>query len=281
MAVNPDTRATFWYGCNMARHGEIIRLCTQILAAVGVDAAPAGGPGYCCGSPQEKTARIAAGMAERTVEKFNDAGRDQVITWCPSCHMNMDDFMAPVTEAAFETQHITELLHARRERLRPFLTQPVSARVLVHAHHGFNGRVPVNKDVPDLLRMIPAITVLDHALRVPGHMCSALASIPGGLPAAHRNTLAAMAEIGADTLTTVFHSCHREAVALERGRNIRVVNWIHLLAQSMGLAHEDEYKLWRNADDPRAVLGEGRIAALGETTFVRLVEPELRKPSVV
>ena len=45
-----------------------------------------------------------------------------------------------------------------------------------------------------------------------------------------------MEEAGADTLATVFHSCHREAVALERGRPIRVANWIHLLADAMGLA---------------------------------------------
>lgn len=281
MAVTPDIHATFWYGCNMARHGEIIRLSTHILAAVGVDAAPAGGPGYCCGSPQEKNARIAAGMAERTMTKFNATGRDQLITWCPSCHMNMDDFMAPVTEAAFETQHITQLLHARRERLRPLLANAVNARVLLHAHHGFNGRVPVNNDVPDLLHMIPGVEVVESNLRVPGHMCSALASIPNGLAHAHRATLDAMAETGADTLVTIFHSCHREAVALERGRAIRVVNWIHLLAESMGVAHVDEYKSWRNAENPREAVGEERVAALGEITFERLLEPELsRKPAV-
>ena len=103
MAV-ADASVTFWYGCNMTRHGEIVRLVTQILEAVGVEAAPAGGPGYCCGSPQEANARIAAGMAARTVEKFNAARRDTVVTWCPSCHMNMDDLMAPVTPTAFETR---------------------------------------------------------------------------------------------------------------------------------------------------------------------------------
>ena len=216
MALTPDASVTFWYGCNMARHGEIVRLATRILAAVGVDAAPAGGPGYCCGSPQEKNARIAAGMAERTVRKFNEAGRETVVTWCPSCHMNMDDLMAPATEAAFETQHITELLVARKERLRPLLTTPVEARVLLHAHHGFHGRVPVNADVPALLGMIPGLTLLDHPLRIPGHMCSAIAAVPGQLAQARRETLAAMQDVDADTLATIFHSCHREAVALER-----------------------------------------------------------------
>jgi hypothetical protein len=170
MAVTQDVKVTFWYGCNMTRHGEIVRLVTHILEAVGVAAAPAGGPGYCCGSTQEANARIAAGMAARTVEKFNEAGRDTVVTWCPSCHMNMDDLMAPVTETAFETQHITQLLAARAERLRPLLTHTVPARILLHAHHGFHGRVPVNTDVPMLLSMIPGVTVLDHPLRIPGHM---------------------------------------------------------------------------------------------------------------
>lgn len=275
------SRVVFWYGCNMARHGEIIRLAARMLEAVGVDAAPAGGPAHCCGSPKESNARIAEGMARRTVEKFNATGRDKVVTWCPSCHMNMDDFMAPATEAAFETQHISELLHARRDRLRPLLTRPVQARALLHAHHGFHGRVPVNDLVPDLLRLIPGVEVAAHGLRVPGHMCSALAVVPGALAQAQRATLAAVAESGADTLVTVFHSCHRETVALERGRNLRVANWIHLLAESMGLPFEDGYKAWRNAADPREAAGPARIDAAGEVAFERLVEPELRRPAPV
>ena len=49
-------------------------------------------------------------MARRTVEAFNAAGRGQVVTWCPSCHMNMQDSMAPVTPTNFETVHVTEAL---------------------------------------------------------------------------------------------------------------------------------------------------------------------------
>jgi hypothetical protein len=132
-----------------------------------------------------------------------------------------------------------------------------------------------------LLGMIPGLTVLDHPLRVPGHMCSAIAPRPGVLAQAHRDTLAAMEEVGADTLVTVFHSCHRDAVALERGRPIRVVNWIHLLAEGMGLAHTDEYKLWRNAEDPRAAIGTDRITNSGDTAFEQLVEPELRRAPTI
>lgn len=279
MAVTPE-RAVFWYGCNMTRHGEVIRATTRLLELVGIDTAPAGGPAHCCGSPKDASARIAEGMARRTVQAFNASGRATVVTWCPSCHMNMQDSMAPVTPTNFETVHVTEALWARRDRLAPLLARRVEARVLLHAHHGFNGRVAVNDLVPGLLRLIPGITMVEHPYRAPGHMCSSIAAVPGALADAQRATLAAMRETGADTLVTIFHSCHRESVALER-HGIRVANWIHLLAQSLGIPAEDEYKVWRNAEDPRAAIGEERIAAAGEVAFSRLVEPELRKPPPV
>lgn len=282
MAVgDTGARAVFWYGCNLLRHGEIIRLSERLLREVGVDAAPAGGPAHCCGSPQEGNARIAGAMGRRTVEAFNATGREQVVTWCPSCHMNMQDLMAPVTPARFGTTHITEVLHARRDRLRLLLTRAVPARVLLHRHLGFQPRVPVNDLVADLLLLVPGLTVVEHPLAVPGHMCSALAGVPGALATAHRMTLEAMAASGADTLCTIFHSCHREAVALERGRPIRVANWVHLLAQSAGWPCEDGYRALRNAADPRAAAGEAGLAAVGEVAFERLLEPELRKPPPV
>ncbi len=276
----PPDRAVFWFGCNLVRHAEVIRASARLLEAVGVEADPAGGPSHCCGATQEANARITEGMGRRTVEAFNATGRDQVITWCPSCHMNMQDAMAPVTPTNFETSHITEVLHARRDRLRDVLVRPVAARVFLHRHLGFQPRVPVNDLVADLLRMIPGITVVEHPYAVPGHMCSSLAAVPGSLAEAHRTTIEAMQATDADTLATIFHSCHREAVALERGRPwLRVANWIHLLAESAGWPAEDGYKALRNAEDPRVAAGD--LAGVGEAAFERLVEPELRRPGTV
>jgi hypothetical protein len=119
----------------------------------------------------------------------------------------------------------------------------------------------------------------DEAL--PGHMCSALAGVPGALAAAHQANLAAMARHGADTLCTIFHSCHREAVALERGRDISVMNWVHLLARSAGWEFRDEYKHLRNAEDPRAALDDGALERIGADVFTQLIEPELRRKPVV
>jgi Fe-S oxidoreductase len=49
MAVS-DNRVTFWFGCNMLRHAEMIRLSILLLEKAGYDVATAGGPAYCCGT---------------------------------------------------------------------------------------------------------------------------------------------------------------------------------------------------------------------------------------
>ena len=263
---------TFWFGCNMTRHGEIVRLTMRLLEAVGITAEASGGPATCCGSPKEPSAAINAGMAARTVQEFNSRATPQVATWCPSCHMNMQDFMAPATPTNFETLHITEVLHAKRDQLRPLLTHAVPARVLLHQHIGFDGRVPVNRMVADLLALIPGMTVLEQKL-LPGHMCFGFQSIPGALEKAQRETLGAMAAVQADTLCTIFHSCHREGVNLERHNPIQVKNWVHLLAEAAGWDHHDDYKAWRNG----GAVPETAQQAAGDAVFEKLVAPELAK----
>src|SRR6185295_14554302 len=90
MALAGD-RITFWFGCNMLRHAEMIRLSIMLLERIGYDVSTAGGPAYCCGTAHDHQPRGASNMAGRTVDRFNDAakkdGRSTVVTWCPSCHM--------------------------------------------------------------------------------------------------------------------------------------------------------------------------------------------------
>lgn len=275
------TESLFWYGCNMTRHGEIIRLSQRLLEAVGVGAAPVGGPGACCGSPKESTPRIAEGMANRTMATFNESGAPRVITWCPSCHMNLDDFMGQSKDRNFDSRHLSQALWERREALAPLLTHPVRARFLVDRHVGFQGSAPVNDIIPAMLAMIPGATHVDHTLRGGSYMCFGLANVPGALPDHQRATLAALRESGADTLVTIFHSCHREMIGLERDHGVRVLNWVHLLAEGMGWDYTDDYKAWRNADDKLAAIGPERVEAAGETAVRKLVLPELERPRPV
>jgi Fe-S oxidoreductase len=272
------TNALFWYGCNMTRHGEIIRLSTRMLEAVGVGAQPVGGPGACCGAPKETTPRIAEGMGKRTMQRFNETGAERLITWCPSCHMNLHDFMGATVGQKAESTHLTEALWARREALASMMTRRVKARVLLHSHVGFADRVAVNRLVHDLLALVPGVGIVEHAYCSPSYMCSGLAAVPGAIADVRSRSLAAVAETGADTIVTIFHSCHREWVTLERDGGPRVLNWVHLLAEGLGWDYQDEYKAWRNSPDPAAAIGEERMAIAGEDAVRKLVLPELTRP---
>jgi len=270
-------RVTFWYGCNVLRHGDIIHACLDILRAIGFEPSPVGGPDYCCGTVKDVNQMTAGGMATRTVGKLNDRGA-RVVAWCPSCHSHMHDFMEKGNDRQFDMTYLVELLHAKRERLAPLLVHPVPMRVMLHKHIGFNELVPVNRMVPELLRMIPGVSVVDDGYLAPGYMCASFAILPQALQDIHASTVLAVKASGADALVTTFHQCYREMVGLDAAGATPVYNYIQLIARSMGLPYEDEYKAWKRAGEgARELIGTERIAKVGIEFYERAILPELKK----
>ncbi|MCE2945746.1 MAG: heterodisulfide reductase-related iron-sulfur binding cluster [bacterium] len=299
-------KVVFWYGCNVVRHGDIIHSSIEILRAIGLEVAPVGGPSYCCGTSKDANLRAADGMAKRTVGKFNDLAirlaeggpppadgtgaaasgapapaeplaAAKVVTWCPSCHRHMNQFMGEYTDPQFPMSHFTQVVHAQRERLRERLVHRVERRVVLHRHFGFR-EVDVNPLVEDLLRLIPGLELVDSDVSVPGHMCSALVSVPAALKDVTRGVCDLAREAGADTVATVFHSCQRVLCGLEATEPFKVVNYVSLLGEAMGLSLVDEYKEWKLAGSADAVLeriGADRVEELGEAFVREQLMPEL------
>ena len=270
-------RITFWYGCNVLRHGDIIHTCIELLRALNYDPRPVGGPDYCCGTVKDANQTAAGGMATRTVGRLNERGA-RVVAWCPSCHSHMHDFMEHAAERRFEMSYLVELLHARRAELAALLVRPVPMRVFLHRHVGFNDLVPVNRMVPELLRLIPGVEVVDADYVAPGYMCASFAGLPKALADIHTNTVRAAKEAGAEAVVTIFHQCYREILGLDAAGAIPVYNYMHLIARSMGLAYEDEYKEWKRAGEgASALIGPERIGKVGVTFYERAILPELKK----
>ena len=270
-------RITFWYGCNVLRHGDIIHACLDLLRALGFDPQPVGGPDYCCGTVKDANQTAAGGMAVRTVGRLNERAAP-VVAWCPSCHSHMHEFMSEAAQRRFDMTYLVELLHARRAGLAPLLVHPVPMRVVLHQHVGFNELVPVNRMVPEILALIPGVEVLDAGYVAPGYMCASFAAVPRALEDIHASTARAAKRAGADAVVTIFHQCYRELLGLDAAGVTPVYNYIHLLARSMGLAYEDEYKAWKRAGDGAAALiGPRRMAKVGVEFYERAIAPELRK----
>jgi Fe-S oxidoreductase len=268
---------TFWYGCNVLRHGDIIHSCLDILRALGFDAAPVGGPDYCCGTVKDANQTTAGGMATRTVGRLNSRSA-RVVAWCPSCHSHMHDFMERANDRQFGMTYLVDLLYENRQKLAPLLVQPVPLRVILHKHLGFQELVPVNRMVPELLRLIPGVEVIEDDYQVPGYMCASFAGIPAALEDMHASTIKEARTARADAVVCTFHQCYRELLGLEAKGLTQVYNYIQLIARSMGLAYEDEYKAWKKAGEGAvSLIGEERIAKVGVQFYERAILPELKK----
>jgi len=276
-------RVVFWYGCNVVRHGDIIRHAIDLLRAVGVEPEPVGGPSYCCGTQKDDKLHAAQGMAKRTVGKLNAFDAGKVVTWCPSCHRHMNAFMGRYNEADFSVSHFVQILHSNRERLAAaFTRQPAPRRVLLHRHRGFHEVADLNELVADLLRLVPGLTVLESGYEAPGHMCSALVPVPAALRDVTRRLCEEARGAGADDVATVFHSCQRMMCGLEASEPFRVVNYVALLGAALGREYPDEYKSWKTAagaEQIRERIGAEGIARMGGQIFEKALLPELlRRP---
>jgi len=276
MAVS-DERVTFWFGCNMLRHAEMIRLSIMLLERVGYDVSAVGGPAYCCGTVHDHEPRAASTMAARTVGRFNEGatrdGRDKVITWCPSCHMHMSDIMAPGNVTHFDIAHLSEILSDRAAQLTSVMNVPVKRRVLLHRHVGFATHVAINSRVVSVFSRISGLELIEGPAH-PGHMCSALAPTPDALAAAARETWTAASANGCDTVCTIFHSCHRELTALDGRDNVCIRNWVQIVAEAMGIIASDAYRDWRTGGTPDIAA----ISRAEDRWYRQLVEPELQRP---
>ena len=271
-------KITFWYGCNVLRHGDIVHSCMDVLRALGYDASPAGGPDFCCGSTKDANAVAADGMAQRTVDRLNKRGADRVVAWCPSCHLQSAEFMEKGYAPKYDMQYFLELLHEERARLKPLLKHAVPMRVFLHRHIGFNDKVAVNEMAPELLSLIPGIEVVEDNYRGPGYMCAHLATVPAAMTRMVRETEARMRRANADALVTLYHQCQRELIGLDAQGVTQVFNYMQLIARSMGLPYEDEYKAWKKAGPEAArAIDDARMQKVGIQFFDRAMLPELLK----
>jgi heterodisulfide reductase subunit D len=255
----PPPEVVFYTGCNIAKTPHIALLMTDILDAIGVRYAVAGGTGNCCGVHQHRAGDFAAQgrMGFGTAENLAAHGAPLVLSWCPSCQIQFGENTLPSYAAIhgavpFEMAPVLPFLAARAEQLRPLMIHPVRRRVAIHERPALP---EIMVAVRTLLGLVPGLEVVE----VPVPRIGVMAIHVVGLPDYKRDLLTqefAEAKIaGADTLATVFHACHREICHLGDA-SFEVVNFLELIGESMGIAHTDLYRRLRLLDDVDAVIME-------------------------
>jgi len=244
-----------YLGCNVLKTPHIAMLCLDVLDRIGTRYTVLGGPANCCGVIQFRAGdtRTAGRVGGNTVAGFAGTGIPRVLTWCPTCNIQLGEIVMPSTNPGFALEHVVPYIADRLDRLRPHLVHPVPRRVALHEHPGVAG---VTEGVVKILGAIPGLELVDLGQPRVGYMCNSLAPVADYKRALHARELGAAEAAGVDGLVGIYHACHRELCAHERDYPFRIVNFLELVGEAMGVERRDLFKQWKVMQDVDRVLAE-------------------------
>lgn len=257
--AKPDV--VFYTGCNVLKTPHIVLLCLDMLDALGVAYEVMGGPGDCCGVLQFRAGDLDASgrIAYRTTDRFAATGASKVLSWCPTCQVQIGENVLPgkqvqsVSASSYDLEAFVIYLASALDRLKPLLRHRVEKRVGLHEHPGVPG---VTEAAVRLLRAIPGLELVDLEQPRVGWMCNTLQPLPAYKREVHRSLLQAAADAGVTTLAGVYHACHRELCSHEAEWPFEVVNFLELIGESMGISREDHFKRLKKMHDADAVIAD-------------------------
>jgi len=260
----PPPDVVMYLGCNVLKTPHIALLCLEVLDRLGTRYKVFGGPANCCGVIQYRAGDTKASgrIGGNTVAGFAGTGAARVLTWCPTCNIQLSEIVMPSTEAGFALGHVVPYIAERIELLRSQFIRPVSKRVALHEHPGVAG---VTEGVVKILTAIPGIELVDLEQPRVGYMCNSLAPVPDYKRELHARELAAAEAAGVDCLVGIYHACHRELCAHETTYPFKIVNFLELVGEAMDIQRDDLFKQWKMMQDVDRVLAEvaGQAATLG------------------
>ena len=258
----PDMPAdfVFYTGCNVLKTPHIALLALDIMDALGISYSVMGGPTHCCGIQQLRAGDLAAfgRFAESTLDKLSHSKTGEVLSWCPSCHVQFTEMTLPAAEKTrgakpFEMTPFTLFVHKNLDRLRPLLRQPVPMRIALHKHPGVRGVVAAAEDI---LRSIPGVELVDLQQPAVGLQANDLKPLPAHRRALQEAELKAAEAAHIDALVALYHSDHRELCAHERDFPFQILNLYEIVGLSMGLYYEDSFKRLKLMQDADLILAD-------------------------
>ena len=256
----------FYTGCNVLRTPHIVLNVMDILDALELDFDVVGGTAHCCGVYQFQEADLPTyeRMGHRTFQRFGQSGASKVLTWCPTCTKNFDELEKDVEAPSFDLGHISEFLAANLEALKArFTADQPKRRVVIHEHQGIGATV---QSIRNLLAAVPNLELVELEQDSGfSYACGGQAAkFKDREQAIHRGLVMGAVEAGADTIATMYHSCHRALAGAEAVYPLRVVNFTDILAEALGRGgHPDYYQLYKKGGAMDEAVAAARGFLLG------------------
>jgi len=248
----------FYTGCNVLKTPHIALLALDVMDALGVTYQVMGGPTHCCGVQQLRAGDMETfgRVGTNTLDKLAKA--KNVLSWCPSCHVQFTEITIPAIEATrgskpFEMTPFMRFLAGRLDELRPLLREHVDMRVALHRHPGIQGAMEAAEQV---LRAVPGIEIVELGQAAVGLQANSMRALPALRRELQLKELEAARAAGVDAIVAVYHSDHRELCAHERDWPFQILNVLEIVGASMGISEADHFKRLKMMQDADAIVAD-------------------------
>jgi Fe-S oxidoreductase len=257
-ATTPDI--VFYTGCNIIKTPHIALLVLDVLDRLGVTYEVMGGVATCCGIQhfKEGDAKTAGRFGYNTIERLSRPKASRVVTWCPSCQIQIGEIALPAYgesfgAAPFDMNPLAEFFVERLDDLRQLFVHPVNKRVALQERSALPNVMSAIKTV---LRAIPGLEVVELDVPVVSTQASHLNVLPKFKAELREREFRAAAEAGVTTFASIFHGCHRELVQYQPQVSFELLNFMELIGESMGIHIPDLYKRLRAMGNVDAIIAD-------------------------
>jgi heterodisulfide reductase subunit D len=250
----------FYTGCNVIKTPHIALLVLEVLDALNVRYEVMGGTAACCGIQQFKRgdAKTAGRVSYNTIERLSRPGASRVVSWCPSCQIQIGEVALPAYRESFGTvpfdmNPIAEFFVERLDHLRTLFVHPVNKRVALQERAALP---KVMTAVKQMLGAIPGIELVELDVLIVSTQANHLSVLPEFKAELREREFRAAAEAGVTTFASIFHACHRELVQYQPQVSFELVNFMELIGESMGINIPDLYKRLRLIGDIDTIIAD-------------------------
>ena len=255
-----DVKYVFFPGCNVYFQPEKILNALDIMDAIGEPYAFLPGLDYCCGDNhlffghQKEGSKIADELV-KTIARYNP---ETVILWCPTCHCRFDKYISPSMDVPFQVISFPQYLSKNMKKL-PLIDSMVDRTLTLHepcksAYTGVDLTGP-----RQVLSQLPGVTLKEMEHHGSDTMCcgsGAVCWFPDSCFQIRDNRLMEAEQTGADQMVTVCHYCHQIFASRETSYNFDIVNYVSLVAESMGIHRQDKFKRYTQWNDLEMIMND-------------------------
>lgn len=255
-----DVKYVFFPGCNVYFQPEKILNALDIMEAIGDPYAFLPGLDYCCGDNHlffgyQKEGSYTADEFIAKVAKYNP---EAVILWCPTCHCRFNKYILPSMDVPFKIASFPQYLSKNMKKL-PLADAAADKILTLHepCKSAYTGIDPYGPR--QVLSQLPGAELKEMKHHGADTLCcgsGAVCWFPESCSQIQDYRLREAEQTGADQMVTVCHYCSQTFASKETEFDFEVVNYIHLVAEAMGIYRQDKFKQYAQWNDLELILND-------------------------